>query len=569
MHPAIHGANPHDGDSAFVLPEYLERDHDRRLRNHLAKAAAEGQPTLVVVRGESCVGKTRTAFDAVRACLDDWQLVFPKTAKRLLALLDADALAPRTVLWLNEAQNYLTGTDGEAAAAALHSRVETPGPVVIICTLWPEYHRSLTATATPQPDRDTHRHARALLGQAKLVDVPAFFTAQALTDPRVSRDRSLATAARASTGGRITQTLAVGPQLVDHYEHAAGPQGTYGKAIITAAMDARRLGHTSPLPSALLRAAAPGYLTADQRAAAPGTWFADALEYARTKVKGVAAALEPVANPDGMGALPDVYRLAGYLDHHARETRHYAFPPGSFWTAVRDHAAGVEDLRRCAVSARYRSRYRIAADLYQRGAHAGDVAALRELAELREQAGDIRSAERLYGQAADAGDTQAMRTLAKLRERAGDTDGARRLYRRALGVWALQELTERRERSGDSHGAQRFAQQAADAGYTGPMEALTRIHELARDLRAPWTPEPAAETFVVTNPRALEERAERLERAGDTHGAQQLYRGAVDAGHLTALQGLARMREQAGDAEGAEHLRRFGLEADGSPAQPW
>jgi hypothetical protein len=101
------------------------------------------------------------------------------------------------------------------------------------------------------------------------------------------------------------------------------------------------------------------------------------------------------------------------------------------------------------------------------------------------------------------------------------------------------------------------------------MEALTRLRELAKSLRAPWMPEPDAEAFVVTNPRALEELAERREGAGDTHGAQQLYRGAVDAGHLTALQELARMREQAGDAESAEHLRQFGLEADGSPAQPW
>jgi len=32
---------------------------------------------------------------------------------------------------------------------------------------------------------------------------------------------------------------------------------------------------------------------------------------------------------------------------------------------------------------------------------------------------------------------------------------------------------------------------------------------------------------------------------------------------------LARLREIADDAEGAEWIRRFGLEADGSPAQPW
>lgn len=69
------------------------------------------------MRGASCTGKTRTAFEAVRACLEDWQLVMPKNAEKLLALLDANSLNPRTVLWLDEAQNFLMGTDGEDAVA--------------------------------------------------------------------------------------------------------------------------------------------------------------------------------------------------------------------------------------------------------------------------------------------------------------------------------------------------------------------------------------------------------------------------------------------------------------------
>jgi len=118
VHPAIHGANAAD-DGVFVFSDYIERDHDRQLRDKLYKAASADQAMLVLVRGESCTGKTRTAFEAVRACLTDWQLVFPKNANRLLALFDADALAPRTVLWLNEAQNFLIGAGAEEVAAAL------------------------------------------------------------------------------------------------------------------------------------------------------------------------------------------------------------------------------------------------------------------------------------------------------------------------------------------------------------------------------------------------------------------------------------------------------------------
>ncbi|WP_328743781.1 hypothetical protein OHT57_00385 [Streptomyces sp. NBC_00285] len=78
---------------------------------------------LVVVRGESCTGKTRTAVEALTAAVpDDFQLLFPTDADSLLAALAADVLSPRSVLWLNEAQDYLDGPVGEAAAAALLRR---------------------------------------------------------------------------------------------------------------------------------------------------------------------------------------------------------------------------------------------------------------------------------------------------------------------------------------------------------------------------------------------------------------------------------------------------------------
>ncbi|MFI6376532.1 hypothetical protein [Streptomyces sp. NPDC050546] len=333
VHPAIHGTTPPDDDAVFVLPDCIERDHDRRLRDHLVRAASTGQPTLVLVRGESCTGKTRTPFEAIRACLKDWQPVFP-TSRRTPggsspALLDAHALAPRTVLWLNEAQHFFTRTDGEEAAAALHSRLEQPGPVVILGTLWPGHYRILTAT--PEPGKDPHPNARALLNLVKPVDVPAFFTTTALRDSLVHRDRSLATAVSTSIGGRITQTLAAGPQLVDHYQQATS-HSPYGHAVITTPMDARRFGHTSPLPTALLKAAAPGYLTEQQRAAAdPDTWFAHALDYAREKVKGVVAALEPVASRRTLSG-----RRSG------------------------DHTAGTADLEVPAAAADQRGPHRIA-----------------------------------------------------------------------------------------------------------------------------------------------------------------------------------------------------------------
>ncbi|MFF3139994.1 tetratricopeptide repeat protein [Streptomyces mirabilis] len=562
VHPAIHGADAPETDGTFVLPHYLERDHDRRLRDRLSAADRNGQAVLVLVRGRSCTGKTRTAFEAVRVCLTDWHLVFPKNAERLLALLDADALAPRTVLWLNETQNFLAGPDGEQAAAALHSRLETAGPLVIVGTLWPEYHRALTTTPQTGQGQDRHPSTRALLDQAVLVNVPDRFPTDSRTALSVHRDPSLALAADTSTDGMITQTLAAGPELVDYYEQAVEPNGPYGRAVITAAMDARRLGHTSPLPAALLKAAARDYLTHQQRVAAPATWFTHALVYARETVKGVAAALEPVAHPDGMGALPDIYRLNDYLDQHARTARRYAFPPDSFWTAVRDHAASTVDLTKLAEHARQRGRQHIEADLYRQAASAGDTSALFQLVRLREWAGDAEGVERLCRQAADAGVAPALGSLARLRDYAGDAEGAERFARQAAEAGhpdALSEQALRRWDAGDAEAAERLYRQAADAGVTSALFQLARLRWNAGDTegseRFAWQAAEAGHTFAV------QEMARRREQTGNVESAERLYRQAADAGDSFALGGLARLRWNAGDTEGAERFAWQAAEA--------
>ncbi|MFJ2722953.1 hypothetical protein ACIO3L_39575, partial [Streptomyces sp. NPDC087437] len=84
VHPAIpgHSATPDGAD--FVLPDYVPRPQDDRLHTRLAAAVADNASLLVVVRGESCTGKTRTAVEALKAVPDDFQLLFPTDADSLL-----------------------------------------------------------------------------------------------------------------------------------------------------------------------------------------------------------------------------------------------------------------------------------------------------------------------------------------------------------------------------------------------------------------------------------------------------------------------------------------------------
>ncbi|MFD8316824.1 tetratricopeptide repeat protein [Kitasatospora purpeofusca] len=528
VHPAIPGLRSDRAAGNFVLPDYVEREHDTVLRQRLRVVASGAETALVVVRGESCTGKTRTAFEAVRACLPAWNLVFPKTPESLLAILEAGVLTPRTVLWLNEAQNYLTGNTGEAVAAALRTRLEQPGPVAILLTVWPVYHRQLTAT--PPPGQDTCPHARALIGSHAAIHVPDTFSARAMHDlsVRSKSDASLAAAETASPSGAITQTLAAGPELVDYYEQAGTAPACFGKAIITAAMDARRLGGGSLVSARFLEQAAVGYLTSDQRKEARPEWFADALEYARFKVKGVVSALDNAPNPAGMGVLPDIFCLADYLDRHGRTVRYYDCPPASFWNAAQGHALTATELRSFGGAARARGRYRTAAGLYQQAVDRGDSSVRMDLAWLRQQIGDREGAERLYRKTVRAGNIVTLADLMMLREEAGDRDEAEQLALSAAAIGMGDPMLELMwERLGDPEEAERLALQAADLG----------------------------------NPSLLVDLAGVWDRGGNRDGAERLYRQAAAARHPLALGELTRFRVEAGDLEEAERLALQAAEA--------
>ncbi|MFE6840131.1 tetratricopeptide repeat protein, partial [Streptomyces sp. NPDC057705] len=523
VHPAIPGAKGSPTGGSFVLPDYVERAHDQALRARLRTAdTEEAGATLVLLRGGSCTGKSRAAFEAVRRCLPHWRLVLPKTAESLQAFLATGGRIPRTVLWLDELQDHVGDHDGEPAAAGLRRLLETPGPLVVVATLWPEYHDLLTTPPRPGLP-DPHAHARALLTNVTPIDVPAAFTAADMTVAAMATDSSLVAAAATTSDRRITQTLAAGPDLVDRYEQPVGAGGPYVRAVITAAMDARRFGHGPQLTEEFLAVAAPAYLTDTERAEAdPDAWFRDALADARRKAKGVVGPLASAPHPTGMGPLPGIQVLADYLDQHGRSSRRGLFPAQPFWDAVLRHCTAADQ----AVLARLAEaslRFGIARTLYRRAASAGHTGALCRLGELSESAGDLAKARRLYEQAADAGDPSALYRLAWLHAQASDQEGAERFARGAAALGdtgPLMRVARTWEEAGDVAGAKRLYQEAADAGDQYALRWFT----------------------------------EECERAGDRTGAEGLARRGMAAGDLLALRRLAEMREVSGHGADAARL---------------
>jgi hypothetical protein len=255
-------------------------------------------------------------------------------------------------VWLNEAQFYLDPAEGglgERVAAGLREllRDTARAPVLALATLWPRYWDTLTARPADGPD--PHAQARELLAGHDITVPPAFTPAQ-LGPLAQARDARLALAAAEAQDGQVIQFLAGAPELLARYRNAPPAAA----ALISAAMDARRLGTGIGLPRAFLAAAAPGYLTDAEWDALGEDWLAQALAYTAVPCRGVRGPLTPIRSRPARPGAPDggdqpsagqagltggpLYRLADYLDQHGRAYRKDQIPPAGFWIAAADHA---------------------------------------------------------------------------------------------------------------------------------------------------------------------------------------------------------------------------------------
>ena len=513
------------------------------------------------------------------------------------------------MVWLDELQRYLDGEHG-LSGGLVRALLNAPHPMVIIGTMWPDRYTAYTAVPTPGAP-DPHAREREVLDLAAVIRIgPAFSAAeQDKARAAAARDRRLAIALGAAGYG-LTQTLAAAPQLVARWQDA----DPYAWAVLTAALDAARLGARAPLSAEFLRVAAPGYCTSQQQAEAPDDWFEQALAYARGKLYGAAAALSSAGA--GMGQVAG-YTVADYLIQHASRERRSARVPASTWDALLSHIGDPADTARLADSARNRLLYHYAIPLYQLAANAGDASAALRLARLLAERGDLDEAMQILRALAVAGDASAARQLAMLLAERGDLDEAKQILRAladasdwTAAVWlailraranagdafAAMRLAELLAATGDGPAASWLAEAAdldelrarADAGdafaamrlaellaATGDLDELraradagdaSAVWRLARLLAATGDLDELRARADAGDASAALRLARLLAERGDPDGAMQILRALADAGRGHA-QRLAELLTRQGRGEEAERLRRFGLNPDGSIAR--
>jgi tetratricopeptide (TPR) repeat protein len=500
------------------LPVYVRRDLDAGLRAALTIGATQGCFVLLV--GGSSVGKTRTLYEAVLATMPDWWLIHPDRDDRQQIRALAAAPTPRTVLWLDELQRYLHNPDRVTAGIV---RAMLRGRTVLVGTMWPDdYAIRVAARQTGTDDR--YARDRELLDLAHVFDVADVFTAAEHTGAQelAATDGRIRVALDSSDGG-LTQVLAAGPELVRRWEQA----DPYAKAIITAAVDARRLGVDNPVTVQFLADAAPRYPTTAQRATAPIGWLQHALAFATTLLHGATSALVPVDDGTMGGAAG--YVAADYLLQHARRTRRTDRLPASAWQALVAHIGNPDDVKRLAGSAQRRMRYRYALLFHQRLIDGGDREAAWNLARMLadcDRIDDLRAR-------ADAGEVAALVTLA---------DVARRRGRIAEAI----DLLTAAANMGDGFAAMKRAELLAEQGSIDELEALVEAHDAFAggelpalhdrlrydpvdsppdfERRPQWDPSDLRDRIIAGEAWAIKQLADQLVEADRVDEAIQLLR---------------------------------------------
>ncbi|MFI6804290.1 helix-turn-helix domain-containing/SEL1-like repeat protein [Streptomyces luteogriseus] len=577
----VHPSGPAAAASSMrVLSGYVRRAHDQVLAESVSEVK-DGHSRMMVLVGSSSTGKTRACWEATQSLVEvGWRLWHPYDPTRAdAALVDLERVTPHTVVWLNEAQHYLGDPlAGERIAAALHTLLTDPsrGPVLILGTLWPEYEDQYTAMPRPGSP-DPHSRVRELLA-GRTVAVPDTFSQDALGAAAIlarDGDRLLADAlTRAGTHGRVAQDLAGAPELLRRYEHGAPAV----RALLEAAMDARRLGMGLHLPQAFLTDAAADYLTDDDWDRLTHDWAEAAYADLARPVHGKQVPLgrtnprparrPPIDPTPASAAAPPtgpMFRLADYLEQHGRTARRLLCPPASFWHAAHTHLTHPGDLNYLAEAAEGMGRSQWAHHLRLRAAGAGHPSAMIKVAWARERAGDSEGAEILFWQAADSGDPRGLKFLGQNLEGAGDREGAEAFYRRAADAGdpdAIRGLARLREQVGDLEGAETLYRRAADAGDPNSLSDLMMMREEAGDREDAEAI--AREAANAGDTLCFTILAEMRDEAGDREDAEAIAREAAIAGDIDPLLHLWRTRLDE-DPEGAESAFRQASEVNGGP----
>lgn len=292
VHPAAVLERLVGGASALDrVPPYVPRD----VQEQLCAAVARGG--FVLLTGDSTAGKTRAAYEAIRALTPDHVLIAPTGREAAAAVLPAVLEQRRCVVWLDDLERFL-GPQGLTANTVGRMLGDGNRQVLVMATM-----RSAEAnryslrqlSAVDGAERELWRTGREVIELATTVEIERRWSPAEVDraggfadDPRIR-----AALGQAAQFG-LSEVLAAGPELEQDWRRAWGRGGQpRGASLVAAAVDCRRAGTHVPLPLDLLAELAEHYLTHHGGPLLRPESLDDALSWATQPIHGASSLLLP------------------------------------------------------------------------------------------------------------------------------------------------------------------------------------------------------------------------------------------------------------------------------------
>jgi tetratricopeptide (TPR) repeat protein len=334
------------------VPEYLSRQVDGELHEAVSAGLDGNGPRIVMVVGRSKVGKSRTLFEALRACAGGAGLDFiaPVDGAALESLLTPGEIPPTdgggAVLWLDDIEPFIN--EGVTLRTLLDWQGKVPGRSVIATTYGGKGSDRLqgsTPASVSTVAGEISRRARQVVLEA---------TSDRELAPIRSRlpDNVVRSVQKHGLAAYLVAATELWLKLHSHRHSAGEPESPEGMAVVKATVDWARCGRTDPLPERTLREMLwPGYLSGAQPTAAG---FEAGVKWAVQRVAGSISLIEDVGG----------YRAYDYVvDLIANDSKEPA-PKDEVWDVAIDGASDAQALA-VGVNAHFAGRYPKAVEAFR------------------------------------------------------------------------------------------------------------------------------------------------------------------------------------------------------------
>ncbi|WP_186315492.1 tetratricopeptide repeat protein [Catellatospora sichuanensis] len=242
------------------LTAYVPRDIDHELRALLRLPSA-----FALIIGDAVSGKTRTAFEAVKAELLHAHILVPAADSPLAQVVENVSDIGDTVLWLDDLERYLSfdGLTLRVLDDFLSSSASGRRRVVVATMRSSEFARQAHPVESEEDARRALRSsAIAVLSRATLLRLGSTLSAQEFREASsLQADPLIQAALTFSHNGRLAEYLAGAPSLGKRFQDSRGLHPR-ARALVSAAVDLRRAGYGRPIPRRLVEKSHTYYLPA-------------------------------------------------------------------------------------------------------------------------------------------------------------------------------------------------------------------------------------------------------------------------------------------------------------------